>query len=183
MAAPERISRGFHRLAIFVATFIFLIGGAISIYPIVDGLLAQTHWNDRYAENLAELSCARDAIYKKYYADMPRDLFESKVREKFDRPRDLFESGSKEDAVLPPSVSPGPWDKFRTQFDLKDLGCSTSTETKSAREIFAKPPRIWLVWSPVLDKSTVRLLITLALSLALYGLVRAIGWVIGGFAS
>ena len=147
MSTSQRVSRGFHRLALFLAAIPLLIGSAISIYMAVDSVNTAKQWDEKYRSQSedwrAKLLCGQDAIYKKYYADMPRDVFDRKVNEKLGLDAD--------NSVLPPSVTPGPWDKFRTTFDLKYLGCSASSEIVSAREIYSGfPSRLKFDWPHVL---------------------------------
>jgi hypothetical protein len=69
------------------------------------------------------------------------------------------------------------------QLDLQKLGCSDWPQTTTYGEVFkAEPPEAfsYAASSPSLG---IGLAITLAVSLAVYGVVRAIGWVIGGFAA
>jgi hypothetical protein len=62
-------------------------------------------------------------------------------------------------------------------YDLKNLGCSDTTYVVSPGMVLeASPQNIWVTISECLA-------ITLAITFAVYGLIRAIGWVIGGFAA
>ena len=65
---------------------------------------------------------------------------------------------------------------------LKQVGCSDKEdETVSYAEARNPPEFNW--WVSLLPPLGLGLGVTLAVSLALYGIVRAIGWVIGGFAA
>ena len=67
-------------------------------------------------------------------------------------------------------------------YDLKALGCSDQPQDATYDEISAaKPPGDFSYAANFLPDLSVRLAITLAVSLLVYGVVRAIGWVIGGF--
>ena len=68
------------------------------------------------------------------------------------------------------------------RINLKQIGCSvTDYESISADEIPSSPPAF--SWLNTVSSLTLSLGITLAVSLVIYGVVRAIGWVIGGFAA
>jgi hypothetical protein len=65
--------------------------------------------------------------------------------------------------------------------DLRDVGCSEVSKSIKLREVFIAPT--WFSrWTAPAEPVATALAITLLVSLAVYGLVRAIGWVIGGFA-
>ena len=67
--------------------------------------------------------------------------------------------------------------------DLKDLGCSGTSRKAAKREILAaKVPAEFSYASALLPPFAFGLGMTLIVSLAVYAIVRAIGWVIGGFA-
>jgi hypothetical protein len=68
--------------------------------------------------------------------------------------------------------------------NLKGLGCTGVDRTVSFREIYeARLPSQWSWMSAMLGPLGLYLLLGISLALAVYGLVRAIGWVIGGFAA
>jgi hypothetical protein len=77
-----------------------------------------------------------------------------------------------------------PWkkDPISSPINLHNIGCSDDPEkTVDGAEIYANPPFDWqtaLVWPLVRIAAG-----GLAGALMLYGAVRAIGWVIGGFAA
>jgi hypothetical protein len=74
--------------------------------------------------------------------------------------------------------------KLLENADLKELGCSNEPRTVSDRDILdASPPANFSYAVTFLPPLALFLGITLAISLAVYVLVRAIGWVIGGFAA
>jgi hypothetical protein len=138
MSTAQRVSRGFHRLALFLAAIPLLLGGSLSIYVAFN--LANRAW-----EQHQKLVCAHEHI-----------------------------AGQK------------PGENVFNQFDtikLKQIGCSNSDDTVTVGEARNPPPNLnWfaafgsgLLLSPLPQ--------TLAVSLLVYGIVRAIGWVIGGFAA
>jgi hypothetical protein len=66
--------------------------------------------------------------------------------------------------------------------DLKELGCSEWRRTVSVLEILdARPPsEFGWMWEFLSDLAK-GLGLMLAVSLTVYGVIRAMGWVIGGF--
>jgi hypothetical protein len=70
------------------------------------------------------------------------------------------------------------------QIDLQKLGCPGWPQTTTIGEVLhAKPPEAFSYTASFLPPLGIGFAITLAISLAVYGVVRAIGWVIGGFAA
>jgi hypothetical protein len=141
MSTSQRVSRGFHRLALFLAAIPLLVGGLLSVYvayPVV------SHGLDQHQR----LVCAHEHLDLAPAAHAPKGTL------------------SDEDIGLPLS--------------LKEVGCSDNgNETVSYEEARNPPDFNWLT---VLGLAMVPLMsITLILTLAVYALVRAIGWVIGGF--
>jgi hypothetical protein len=68
------------------------------------------------------------------------------------------------------------------QVPLAKLGCSELSWTPSAREVLnASSPRDFSFTASFLPRLAFGLTATLAAGLLAYGVVRAIGWVIGGF--
>jgi hypothetical protein len=65
---------------------------------------------------------------------------------------------------------------------LKQVGCSDKEdETVSYAEARNPPKFYW--WSSYASNATPYLIFAVVVSVMLYGIVRAIGWVIGGFAA
>ena len=138
MSAAQRVSRGFHRLALFLAAIPLLIGGSMSVYVAFD--LANRLWDQHQ-----KLVCAHQHV---------------------------------------PGAKPGEnvYDQFDT-VKLKEIGCSNSDDTVTVGEARNPPPNLnWLaefgsglLLSPLPQ--------TLIVTLVVYVVVRAIGWVIGGFAA
>ena len=77
-----------------------------------------------------------------------------------------------------PPLPPGFHYADERQLDLQKLGCSESPETIMVSEVerFSYASNFVAFLGP-------KVALTLALSLAVYYLVRAIGWVVGGFAA
>jgi hypothetical protein len=138
MSASQRVSRGFHRLALFLAAIPLLLGGSLSVYIAFD--LANRLW----AQHL-KLVCAHEHVVGKKLGDTVYD---------------------QSDTVK-----------------LKEIGCSNSDDTVTVGEARNPPPNLnWfaefgsgLLLSPLPQ--------TLIVTLGVYVVVRAIGWVIGGFAT
>jgi hypothetical protein len=144
MATSNRLSGGFHRLALFLAAIPLLLGGILSIamgLNEADGALRQHE----------KLLCANRSVLKsdKDLADIPfwTDLSTAEER-----------------------------------LHLKVIGCSDCEGDTVRFEEARNPPAFsWLAsfasaMAPLIG-------IALAASLAVYGIIRAIGWVIGGFAA
>ena len=126
MATSQRLSRGFHRLALFLAAIPLFVGGYLSVVHAVGE-----------ASEPPEEVWSRPALIVEGFGTVPMPLgFDRLTRDEQDELVDQLEA----------SLRPQWWANFS-----KALGIS--------------------------------LAITLAASLAVYGVVRAIGWVIGGFAA
>jgi hypothetical protein len=134
MSAAQRVSRGFHRLALFLAAIPLLLGGSLSVYIAFD--LANRLW-----EQHQKLVCAHQHV--------------------------------------PPQM-PSAFDQFDT-VKLKQIGCSNSDDTIRV----ARNPSPNLNWFAAFGSGLLRspLPQTLIITLGVYVVVRAIGWVIGGFVS
>lgn len=152
----NRINRGFHRLGLFLAIPIVLIGGC---YWLNEGL-GIAAWS---LHHHTALMCARDFWQRDEERFWGLSLFRNKP--------------------LNPSAAD------TTLIDLKALDCSQAAngdmdEITKFAEVRAAPSYSWistlgsnLLVVPVFF--TVYL--TLILALATYGVIRAIGWVVGGF--
>ena len=66
------------------------------------------------------------------------------------------------------------------QLDLQKVGCSSQPQTTTWGEVFGDHQPL-TAFSYV--TSFLPFIIGFAISVALYGIVRAIGWVVGGFAA
>ena len=140
MATSQRLSRGFHRLALFLAAIPMLFRVIFSAY---------------FAYEDATQGLARHKNSGCVYAFMKSN------GKKF-------------------------WEIYFASPDgrinLKQIGCSvTDYESISADEIPSGPPAFG--WLGTFNSLALSLGITLTVSLATYGIVRAIGWVISGFAA
>jgi hypothetical protein len=127
MSTAQRVSRCFHRLALFLAAIPLLLGGSLSVYIAFD--LANRLW-----EQHQKLVCAHEHV-----------------------------------------AAQKPGENVFDQFDtvkLKQIGCSNSDDTVTVGEArFGSG----LLLSPLPQ--------TLIVTLVVYVVTRAIGWVIGGFAA
>ena len=126
MATSQRVSRGFHRLALFLAAIPLLIGGT---------------WSVIYALNEAGPA--------------------------------LSENASKSSAAIPSSGK-------NLTIDGVDISPVPTPDQQNEKVDRMVLPYWRIKFAELLAKG---LAISLAVALALYGLVRAIGYVIGGFVS
>jgi len=136
MSAAQRVSRDFHRLALFLAAIPLLLGGSLSIYIAFD--LASRLW-----EQHQKLVCAHEHVAGKKLGENVFDQFDT--------------------------------------VNLKQIGCSNSDDTVTVGEARNPPPNLnWFAafGSGLLLSPLPQILIV---TLVVYVLVRAIGWVIGGF--
>ena len=152
MATSQRLSCGFHRLALFLAAIPLLVGLPISAFWAVSDF-------NYAAEKHQKLACAhKSAGTPGQPWTIPWDAF-AKRQNPFD---DLIPIDNRE-------------------ISLKQLGCSElEYDLATYGEVRDVSPTFnWL--GIVAATLAAGLAITLAVSLAVYGIVRAIGWVIGGF--
>jgi len=141
VTASPRASRGFHRLAIFLAAIPLVIGTILSVGVAVE----QANEEEAYHQKVV---CAGQ--HPERWPTAPTGLL------------------TDEQAGFP--------------LYLKQVGCSDKEdETVSYAEARNPPEFNW--WASLLPPLGLGLAITLAVSLVVYALVRAIGWVIGGFAA
>ena len=141
MATSQRVSRGFHRLGLFLAAIPLLFGIGYSLTTPLEitnyGLIDHR-----------EYVCAHN-------------LLQSDPKRFWDLTGEVRGSGF---------------------IDLKAVGCSDRDNALVVRQYVTDvPPFNWwrsysLLVAPILALAAVA-------SLAVYGIVRAIGWVIGGFAA
>ncbi len=171
MGTSQRVGRGFHRLAVFMAAIPFLVGAVWSVSIAFEQA-------DR-----AELAHAERVA-----------LFCAKLW--FRRPKETSQPSPFDDLIRDPQAkglqprSPEETDAFMARIvghryvDLRDLGCSEGPNSVALKDVFlaTEPPQFPRA-SALLPPLAIGLAVTLAMSLAVYGLVRAIGWVIGGFAA
>jgi hypothetical protein len=169
----QRVSRGFHRLGLFLAAIPFLIGGGIAISISMEQA-------DSANRDHQKLACAHDYILTHDAQHSPSPPMSP------DNP--FGDLALPQIGGGPPAKKSGLLESIERFFNspdeerlsLKQIGCSSGEyETVSYGETRNPPPFSWLhafAWPAALGLG-----ITFALTLAAYGLVRAIGWVIGGF--
>jgi hypothetical protein len=151
MSTSQRVSRGFHRLGLFLAAIILLIGGSYWVFSAFD--VASIYWRHHEA-----LMCAHDVLQRdeKRFWDL----------------------------------SYKPYNTEEVLIDLKALECSQPVNDPLGIVRFGDvkivPSFSWissfgseLLFPPIL----ITALATLILACAAYGVIRTIGWVIGGFAA
>jgi hypothetical protein len=140
----QRVSRGFQRLALFLAAIPLLVGVIISV---AKGL----HEADSALTQHEKLLCANRSVLRS-----DRDLADNPFWTETSTPDERLQ--------------------------LKVIGCSDwEGDTVSFQEARNPPEFNWL--STLARETAPALAITLVIALAIYGVVRAIGWVIGGFAA
>jgi hypothetical protein len=150
----QRLSRGFHRLGLFLAAILLIVGGWFSVLTAKDEASMALHKHQ-------QLVCAHEHIAqaKPLLPDVPKGM----------------EPGD----VLPSSPGQEPW-QLNWQLNLKQVGCSDYSDDIVTYGEASNPPEFsWLgVFAQTLGLG---LAITLAVTVVIYGQVRAIGWVIDGF--
>jgi hypothetical protein len=140
MSASQRVSRDFHRLAIFLAAIPLVIGTILSLGVAVQ----QANEEEAYQQRVV---CA---------GQHPKRW-----------PATTAPKGSLTDEQV-------------GTLSLKQVGCSDrEDETVSYAEARNPPQFYW--WASYASNATPYLIFAVVVSVLLYGLVRAIGWVIGGF--
>ena len=142
MRRAQRVSRGFHRLAIFLAAIPLVIGTILSLGVAVQ----QANEEEAYQQRVV---CAGQHPERWPATTAPK--------------------GSLTDEQV-------------GTLSLKQVGCSDrEDETVSYAEARNPPQFYW--WASYASNATPYLIFAVAVSVLLWGLVRAIGWVIGGFAA
>jgi hypothetical protein len=142
MSTAQRVSRGFHRLAVLSAVIPLLLGIVYSLwspYQTANDELNRHH----------KLVCARE-----------------------------------HSALWPPvtTSSDSYEEEMGIPLNLKSVGCSDRDDDTVSYAEAANPPEFnW--WASYARHIAPILALTAAISLGAYGVVRAIGWVIGGFAA
>ena len=189
MGTSQPVSRGFHRLGIFLATIVMLALSLVMLFLTLDTAESERR---SHAEQAA-LVCAKTQLaampknpnlsQENYFARFHKNEPNGVAQKKRYTTQELFGGNVK------------PWDRdwgsrkpsspeavTVPKHDLKNLGCSEESKTVSERDILdAIPPPEFNYVSVLLPRIAGVLLGALVISLVVYGLVRAIGWVIGGF--
>ena len=182
MSTSQRVSRGSHRLAVFVAAIPLLIGVTISLF-----WAGEPTYKDLQRHQLQV--CAHEHIERVTTPKREAAALPSIGQEPDSAGTDL-------EALSLPSIGEeakrNSWPENNpyhllfapdeTPLNLKRMGCSDSDyETVSLGEASTVPE---FNWYPRLGYYLgIGVGLSLLLSFAVYGLVRAIGWVIGGFAA
>jgi hypothetical protein len=178
MATSQRVSRGFHRLGLFLAAILMLIGVISSAWVALDTA------NDAKAvhDQQAKLVCAQAALKN---APTPP----AKAPPDWGAAIDAAGAASNEPTASAsghpqrPNLHIPPGYPLVPSHDLQALGCSDEPEEVSEADILSATPTDFSYAAVLLPPLGIGLAITLAVSLAVYMLVRVIGWVIGGFAA
>ena len=154
LGTSQRLSRGFHRLGIFLALIPFIVGAAWSLK------VANEDANNLAALHDDEVSyaCAKKVLMTNSPA---RKEIESKYTD------------------APPGFLPD-----NERVDLQKLGCASSSEIATVGDVLNVPEPMDFSYAGIFYPTLAPLLVvSLILSLLVYCLVRAIGWVIAGFAA
>jgi len=142
MGASQRVSRGFNRLAIFLAAIPLVIGTILSLGVAVQ----QANEEKAYQQKVV---CAGQHPERWPATTAPK--------------------GSLADEQV-------------GTLSLKQVGCSDNEDETISYSEARNPPQFYW-WASYANNATPYLIFAVAVSAMLYGLVRAIGWVIGGFAA
>ena len=143
MRTSQRVSRGFHRLGLFLAVIVLLVG--------VIACLASPY--QEATEEHEKLTCAH-----KVYLDNPKLFWET-------------------------AFAPTPLDSSQPPLtiSLREIGCSQSADFVLIADAKQPPDFYW--WRRFAEEAGPIFVLTVVFAVAIYGLLQAIGWVIGGFPS
>ena len=168
--SSQRISRGFHRLGFFLALGVLVAGALVMAFLVSDGINRQAEQRNR----LIAFNCAKEKLAERAQQP-PLKPWELGWTKRPDGNWELPEGWRK----APDSEQ---WYYKNGYRNLQELGCSDKEDWQLKTEMVnAVPPTAHQAFD------WPSLLVTLAMfalipALAVYGLLRAIGWVIGGFA-
>ena len=156
MGTSQQVSRGFHRLGLILATIPLLIGAGMVAQAYAD--YAKLSGSTQYQQKM----CAHDYLEREGLVLTDDEMKELKP---WQVPWQLYK--------LPKGEAVGTYNK-EWLIRLKKIGCSNDEEAVITYGE-ARDASGWF------EYATRVVGITLAISGAVYGLVRAIGWVVGGF--
>src|SRR5262252_148134 len=146
----KRVSRGFHRLAVWSAAMPLLVGIIYSLWSSYQTANDELNRHDK-------LECARE------HATLWPPVTTSSVGDET-----TSSVGEDEETGIPLS--------------LKSVGCSDRDDDTVSYAEAANPPEFnW--WESYARHIASILALTAAISLGVYSVIRAIGWVIGRFAA
>ena len=164
MGTAQRVSHGFHRLAVFVGAIPLFAGLVMSAVVLLDS----SAWREHRG-----LVCANNYIVRERLLLSDEEM---KGMKPWEVPWQMYIRPTAGETFANFSYNKN-W-----QIQLSQIGCSHNAyDTVSYGDARNPPPDF--PWSKVLRLPLIFLAKTLGVSLALYGLVRAIGWVIGCFAA
>ena len=176
MTTAQRVSRGFHRLGLFIAATFLLAG--ISIAAVL--VLGATDNDQRSAieqhATLVALNCAKEKLAEQ---DRTRRTYTSEelgVEKLPDGTYKLPEGWKK-------VTETEQWYYDHGYRNLKLLGCTDEDSWRLKSDIAnATAPPSQPTFSYWQTLNLLGFMIVSIIAILIYGLVRAIGWVIGGFA-
>jgi len=154
LGTSQRLSRGFHRPGIFLALIPFIVGAAWSLK------VANEDANNLAALHDDEVSyaCAKKVLMTNSPA---RKEIESKYT---DAPPGFLHEDER--------------------IDLQKLGCASSSEIATVGDVLSVPEPMDFSYAGIFYPTLAPgLVVSLILSLLVYGVVRFVGWVISGFAA
>jgi hypothetical protein len=191
MATSQRLSRGFHRIGVFLGTALFLVGAAIAIFVATDQARSEREHHEQLVCAFEKRPATLDIdgvgkVEVQGFLNASPEKQEQVVRKIAARER------ARQDAREPNSGGPFddliPTPKFHVygepvELDLHELGCKPWSETITVQAAKDERDRSFSYPLAFARYLAIGLAISLAISLAVYGIVRAIGWLIGGFAA
>ena len=172
MAASQRVSRGFHRLAVFLAAIPLVVGILGSIFIALDEANAAKRSQDEQLELICAQELAKAPTRRLLKPDEVIPLPPGKG------PADVEWHNPPPDglkAITYPEAK-NPFDQFDEKYDLKELGCSEQSRKVSWHDMTDAPaPGVLNYAAALLPFLSYGFGISLGIAFALYGIVRAIG--------
>jgi hypothetical protein len=161
MGASRRVSRGFHRLGLFLAAIPLIVGALVIAW--------MTQQSAKAIRQHQALVCAHDYLVRERLLISDDEMKQVKA---WEVPWQMYEH-----PAVDWTFREGSYNKD-WKVKLKQIGCSDwEYETVSYGEARNPSDFNWL------NELAIPLALSLAITLAVYGVVRAIGWVTGGFAA
>jgi len=191
MGTSQRVSRGFHRLALFLAAIPFLVGIGMTIYH-------SYYQANHDLRDYQHVVCAHQHIERvkkqlppaQAQAPSSTPALDELLKHppensppKADQPRRLL---TDEEVLRAGPLEENPFHLLfspdATRLNLQRMGCADLAYATVSLGDARNPQEFsWLLRLGYY--LAMGIAITLAISLGLYVLIRAIGWVIGGFAA
>ena len=174
-------SRGFHRLGLFLAAVPLVVGSGFFISIVFEQTNAAKHSHDEQlqlvcAQALAKAPTTR-LIKPGEIVPLPPGKQAEDVEWRNPPPKGLV--------VIAHPDAKNPFDQFDANYDLKELGCSEQSCKVSWHDMIDAPSPEAFSYSATLLSSLwwYGIVVSIGVALAVYVVVRAIGWVIAGLAA